>query len=136
MQYTKLVKCMPIDDTNISSFTNKTVLITGATSSCGFHCAKAPSRVNCHLILTARNREKGEEASREIASMNPNSGATVNFLEMDMTSYTSIYTFRTKLQQYSQLDVAIFNAGMYSTDFNICPETELEETLQETNKQN
>ncbi|KNG87774.1 hypothetical protein ANOM_004606 [Aspergillus nomiae NRRL 13137] len=123
-------RCMPIEDTNISSFANKTVLITGATSGCGFHCAKALSRVNCHLILTARNREKGEAASREIASMNPSSGATVDFLEMDMTSYTSIYTFRTKLQQYSQLDVAILNAGMYSTDFNLCPETELEETLQ------
>ncbi|KAE8385185.1 NAD(P)-binding protein [Aspergillus alliaceus] len=125
-------KCTPTEEIDVTGFENKTILITGVTSGCGLRCAKAFARVACHLIVTARNREKGEDAVRQIIdSLEPSlCTAKVDLLELEMTSERSISAFKYKLSKYASLDVAILNAGVYQPEFTICPETGQEETVQ------
>ncbi|KAB8233907.1 NAD(P)-binding protein [Aspergillus alliaceus] len=125
-------KCTPTEEIDVTGFENKTILITGVTSGCGLRCAKAFARVACHLIVTARNREKGEDAVRQIIdSLEPSPcAAKVDLLELEMASERSISAFKYKLSKYASLDVAILNAGVYQPEFTICPETGQEETIQ------
>jgi short-subunit dehydrogenase len=125
-------KCIPTADIDLSCFANKTILITGVTSGCGLRCAKAFARIGCRLILTARDRSKGEAAVRKISEEPGTISPTTRFviLELDMTAPTSICDFKAKLEKEEYLDIAILNAGVYRTDCATCPETQMEETIQ------
>ncbi|KAL2868178.1 uncharacterized protein BJX67DRAFT_351254 [Aspergillus lucknowensis] len=126
-------KCPPIAGIDLSSFAGKTILITGATGGCGLECAKAFARVGCRLILTARGREKAGAVVNEIeAAAASGEGQTrVDVLELDMASYESIRAFKERLERECQsLDLAVLNAGVYSTGFSKCPETDVEEVTQ------
>ena len=47
---------------NIPSQQGKTFLITGANSGLGFEATKVLSKKEAHIIMTARNLQKGNEA--------------------------------------------------------------------------
>ena len=47
---------------NIPSQQGKTFLITGANSGLGFEATKVLSKKGAHIIMTARNLQKGNEA--------------------------------------------------------------------------
>ena len=92
----------------------KTCLITGANSGIGKQAAIQLAQSGFHVILGARNRERGETALSEIKGK---SGSTnVELIEMDMASRKSIIEASKQLiQQLDHLDVLIHNAA----DFDI-----------------
>ncbi|WDF55598.1 oxidoreductase [Mucilaginibacter sp. KACC 22063] len=100
-------------EANISSQESKTVLITGANSGLGLQAAMVLSAKGAHVIMTARNIEKGQEAIAGIKRKFPN--AKIELMHMDLADFDSIRKFSVEFHhQYSQLDILINNAGIMS----------------------
>ncbi|KAL4949623.1 hypothetical protein BDW69DRAFT_188139 [Aspergillus filifer] len=120
-----------ISSIDLSLFTGKTILITGATGGCGFECAKALARVGCRLVLTARSKEKRDVLKREIESGEGVSKMTsVDVLVLDMGDYGSIRGFGEELKTgHGFFDAVVLNAGVYCAEFGRCS-TGMEETTQ------
>lgn len=89
----------------------KTVLITGGTSGIGQQTAIGLAKLGARVVVTGRNRQRGEEAIREIkqASHNPD----VDLLIADMASQQSIHNLADEvLACYDHVDVLVNNVGM------------------------
>lgn len=95
----------------VDSMKEKTILITGASSGIGKATALKLAKLGAHIILMARNQERGKAAVNEIKndSMNPN----IDLAICDLGSFSSIRAFSEQFhQKYDRLDVLINNAGL------------------------
>ena len=89
--------------------TKKIALITGANKGLGFEMARQLAQAGIKVILTARDKQKGEEATSTLL----NDGLDVHFLQLDVTNTTQIENVNKYLSTtYGKLDILINNAGM------------------------
>jgi short-subunit dehydrogenase len=90
-------------------FVNKVVLITGASSGIGEALALELSHAGCHLVLTARRKEK----LQEIASLCEERGASSTLvIAADVGNKGECYSLIEKtITKYDRLDILINNAG-------------------------
>ena len=96
---------------NIPSQQGKTFLITGANSGLGFEATKVLSKKGAHIIMTARNLQKGNEALEAIKKENPN--AKLDLMQLDLADFYSIRNFSNEFHsKYSKLDVLVNNTGV------------------------
>jgi NAD(P)-dependent dehydrogenase (short-subunit alcohol dehydrogenase family) len=96
---------------NIPSQQGKTFLITGANSGLGFEATKVLSKKGAHIVMTARNLQKGNEALEAIKKENPN--AKLDLMQLDLADLHSIRNFSDEFHsKYSKLDVLVNNAGV------------------------
>lgn len=96
---------------NIPSQHGKTILITGANSGLGFQATKVLSNKGAHIIMTARNLQKGKEALEAIKKESPN--AKLDLMQLDLADFHSIRKFSEEFHsKYSKLDVLVNNAGV------------------------
>lgn len=96
---------------NASLMQGKTVLVTGATSGIGQETAIGLAKMGAQVIITGRNRQRGEAAVSEIkqASGNPK----VDLMIADMTSQADIECLADDvIARYPRLDVLVNNVGM------------------------
>ena len=90
-------------------FTNKTVLITGASRGIGAESARAFAAKGANVALLARGKDAIEALSAEI-------GATAIALPCDVASYTDVAAaVQTSVDTFGGLDVLINNAGVLKT---------------------
>ena len=93
------------------SLKGKTALVTGGNIGLGFETVKALASKGAHVLLAARNEEKGKAAVAEIQRLVPN--AHVELLRLDLASQRSIRTAAGEVgNKFSQLDFLINNAGI------------------------
>lgn len=91
--------------------TDRSFLITGASSGIGVETAKALFTTGSTLYLTARNLDKAKKALGEIAS-----SRRVHLLELDLESLASVRACASQiLSQTNTLDAFIANAGVMAT---------------------
>ncbi len=91
--------------------TDRSFLITGASSGIGVETAEALFTTGATLYLTARNLDKAKKALGELAS-----SPRVHLLELDLESLASVRACATQLlSQTKTLDVFIANAGVMAT---------------------
>lgn len=96
---------------NIPPQNGKTILITGANSGLGFEATKVLSKKEAHIIMTARNLQKGNEALEAIKKENPS--AKLHLMQLDLADFNSIREFSDEFHsKYSKLDVLVNNAGV------------------------
>ena len=92
----------------------KNVIITGANSGLGFETAKkiAAFSEDFRLILACRNKEKGEEAKKEIIEKTENQNVTV--MELDTASLSSVRNFceEWKKRDFGNIYALLCNAGI------------------------
>jgi NAD(P)-dependent dehydrogenase (short-subunit alcohol dehydrogenase family) len=122
-----------IRNLDLSAHAGQTILITGATSGCGLETSLALGCMGCQLILTSRTRDRGELVKQQILEEAKVAGVitTVDIVLLDLRDLQSIRCIRKLVEQkVSHLDVVILNAGVYTTSFQICPESGWEETIQ------
>ncbi|KAJ5689635.1 hypothetical protein N7462_004027 [Penicillium macrosclerotiorum] len=127
------VRSPSIHTLDLTEYAGKFILITGATQGCGLECARALGRVGCHLILTARDLQRGENIKQQIETeaKDLNVATVVDIIELDLKSLKSVNALPRRLEKIiSHLDIAILNAGAYQTKFHICQETGWEEIFQ------
>jgi NAD(P)-dependent dehydrogenase (short-subunit alcohol dehydrogenase family) len=93
------------------SLKGKTALVTGGNIGLGFETVKALASKGAHVLLAARNEEKGNAAIAEIQKLVPN--AHVELLRLDLASQRSIRAAASEVgNKFSQLDLLIINAGI------------------------
>ena len=103
------------------SLKGKTALVTGGNIGLGFETVKALASKGAHVLLAARNEEKGRSAVTEVQKLVPN--AQVELLHLDLASQSSIRAAAAEVsERFSQLDLLINNAGIMAM-----PETKTED---------
>jgi short-subunit dehydrogenase len=103
-------------------FTNKTILLTGASSGIGKAIAEALSNYNSKLILLSRRIDLLSSLKEKLK----NSKAEIHIVQCDVSNKIEVKTvFQGILKQHSSIDLAILNAGFghsvkledYNSDF-------------------
>lgn len=88
----------------------KIALITGANSGLGKATAIGLAKRGYHIVMVARNRERGESARQDIIEASQNS--SVDLMFADLSSQKDIHVLATHYrQQYQRLDLLVNNAG-------------------------
>ncbi|MBL1214624.1 MAG: SDR family NAD(P)-dependent oxidoreductase [Ignavibacteriae bacterium] len=87
----------------------KTALITGANKGIGFEVCRQLGEKNFHIILTARNKERGLTAVDKLKENDINA----EFILMDVSNEESVSNAFNKFKELNlKLDVLINNAGI------------------------
>ncbi len=87
-------------------------LVTGANAGMGKVIATELARQGASVVMVSRDRHRGEEAMREIASATGN--ASLDLLVADLSSQQEIRRLANEFQQrYSSLHVLVNNAGSH-----------------------
>ena len=90
----------------------RSVLVTGGNQGIGYAlCKQLATKHNCHVYLTARNADRGNEAVSNIRKL----GGSADFIQLDVSSESSIQTAaslaREKLSDKSLYGI-VNNAGI------------------------
>ena len=89
-----------------SHFKDKVIWITGASSGIGRALAISLSKIDCHLFISARSKEKLEETASQCTNKN------IVVLEGDLKSKkTNQEIIQNINKEFGHLDIAILNAG-------------------------
>jgi NAD(P)-dependent dehydrogenase (short-subunit alcohol dehydrogenase family) len=105
--------------------TEKIALVTGANKGIGLEIVRQLAKAGFQVFLTARDRQRGEEASKTLQQ----DGLSVEFLQLDVADETSIDKLAKELpSQIEHLDVLVNNAGIY-LDASNASVLEVEPTL-------
>lgn len=115
-----------------NSFAGQTVLITGATAGLGLTAAKQFASLGAaEIIITARNKSKGELAKKRIEKASKYGGkgkggkkVVVELLELDMNHYSSCVRFVEELKERvrkkdgkGKIECVVLNAGVINPTF-------------------
>lgn len=99
--------------------TNKTIVLTGATSGIGLSSAHRLATAGAHLILVVRNLEKGEALKRVLVEKYQ---IDVELVYADFERFETVReAAQTILMRYPLIDILINNAGIHSTKYRTCP---------------
>jgi NAD(P)-dependent dehydrogenase (short-subunit alcohol dehydrogenase family) len=91
---------------------SKIALVTGANRGIGLEACRQLAARGCQVILTARDRGKGERAAQALAP-----AADVAVVELDVTSAASIRRAASEVaDRFGRLDVLINNAAVLVGD--------------------
>ncbi|CUA76864.1 hypothetical protein RSOLAG22IIIB_02341 [Rhizoctonia solani] len=103
-----LLSDMPLPSADLHG---KQAIVTGANSGIGFETAKALARMGAHVVLACRNKDKAENARKEIERAIP--GAEIEVEIMDCASLGSVRQFveRWSERNSTRIDILVNNAG-------------------------
>jgi len=91
-------------------FSNRVVLITGATRGIGKQLAADFEKLGADLILTGTKPE-------QINELNKNTTKNIRYFCVDFSKEDSLCDFIRELQAYEKIDVCINNAGINRIDY-------------------
>ncbi|CAF4956134.1 unnamed protein product, partial [Rotaria sp. Silwood1] len=95
----------------------KVVVITGATSGIGVETARALASINAHVIITARDMNKGAQVVEDIKKTTKNN--QVEVMELDLTSLQSVRNFVKQFQgRKLPINILICNAGIMACPYS------------------
>ena len=98
----------------------KTVLVTGGTAGIGRATALGLVTLGAHLAITGRDRERTEDAAREIRAVG---GGQVDVFVADLSSQTEVRRLAVEvLQTYPRIDVLVNNVGGYWNTRHVTPD--------------
>lgn len=107
----------------MSSFTDKVVIVTGATSGIGKDAAIALAREGAKVVLSGRRETEGEAVVATITA----AGGTAVFFKGDMSKEADIEALvNLTVQRFGRLDMAFNNAGVESAAGGVTEATEAE----------
>ncbi|HKI39163.1 MAG TPA: SDR family NAD(P)-dependent oxidoreductase [Mycobacterium sp.] len=99
------------DDTRPGALNGRTALVTGANRGIGKAIAARLARLGATVLLTVRDREKGEQAREEIIAADPKADVRVEVC--DVSNLAAVRAFAADLNsRVENLDVLIHNAGV------------------------
>jgi NAD(P)-dependent dehydrogenase (short-subunit alcohol dehydrogenase family) len=96
---------------DMPDLTGKIALVTGGNSGLGFFTCLELARKGAHVVLAARNKERGLDALEKIKLKIPS--ADLQFMKLDLANIESIKHFADSfIEEYEKLDILINNAGV------------------------
>lgn len=97
---------------SVSSFNNKCVLITGATSGIGLKSAEIVLYLKAHIIMACRNVQKANSIKENLLKEYPD--AIIDIISLDLSDFSSIDTFVKEIKdRHIDIDVFLNNAGVF-----------------------
>jgi NAD(P)-dependent dehydrogenase (short-subunit alcohol dehydrogenase family) len=94
-----------------TSFDGRTALVTGSTSGIGRATADALAARGAHVIVSGRDRLRGEQAVTALRG----AGAAADFVAADLATPAGVRSLAERaLQITGRVDVLVNNAGIYS----------------------
>ncbi|KAI1873895.1 uncharacterized protein JN550_003164 [Neoarthrinium moseri] len=111
----------------------KIAIVTGASGGIGLEYSRQLLSLGLsRLILAVRNETKGEIARKALTNATDlEPSQSIEVWKLDYASYESIMAFVQRVEGLSpRVDVAILNAGINRSSFNLNPKTGHEEDLQ------
>jgi NAD(P)-dependent dehydrogenase (short-subunit alcohol dehydrogenase family) len=101
---------------DMPDLSGKTVIVTGGNSGIGYEAALQFARKKARTILACRSLDKAGAAAAQIVASNP--GATVEVMELDLSSLASVRSFADAFHQSHQsIDVLVNNAGVMALPY-------------------
>src|SRR5688500_7893193 len=94
---------------DIPDQTGRRAIVTGTNSGLGFHTALELARHGASVVMTARDKVKGDEAVRRVRAEVPD--AHVELGQLDLADLSSVREFASAYGQ-EPLDVLVNNAGV------------------------
>ncbi|MFC0430489.1 oxidoreductase [Kutzneria buriramensis] len=95
---------------DLPDLTGKTALVTGANSGIGFHAVLGLAEHGAHVLLAARNPERGEKAIASVRERLPQ--AKVELVRLDLADLADVEeTAKAVLAAHEHIDLLINNAG-------------------------
>ena len=92
-------------------FSDKLVVITGATSGVGYHTVRKYAAMGAHVLMINRNKDKSETVRREIEA---DFGTPVDYITCDLSVLADIQRAGRYLAGLDKpIDVLIHNAGLH-----------------------
>ncbi|KEF58684.1 uncharacterized protein A1O9_06610 [Exophiala aquamarina CBS 119918] len=106
-----------------TSFSGKTVLITGANVGLGLEAAvKFASLDAARLLLAVRSLSRGEDAKAQICRRANYDASKIHLYELNMSTFASVKDLRDQLSKHEpRIDVAVLNAGVAVPAYNLSP---------------
>src|ERR1035438_2761614 len=87
----------------------KIALVTGANKGIGFEIARQLAASGCSVLLGARNKALGEEATEKLKR----EGGDVRYLAIDLTEPATIDAAAKRIDaDFGRLDILVNNAGI------------------------
>lgn len=101
--------------------TGQTIIITGANTGIGFHCAIQLAKLNANLILGVRGQNRAEKAAALIKQKANNSTGTIVGLHLDLSHLQAVKEFviRAKKHCNNRVDILLNNAGVMTTPYQL-----------------
>jgi NAD(P)-dependent dehydrogenase (short-subunit alcohol dehydrogenase family) len=108
-----------------TSFSSKTIIITGANGGLGAETATHLVRLGAHtVILACRSLTSGQATKSSIETSLKCSPAILEVWPLDLESPISIKSFVERAKALPRLDVVINNAGIHTFEFGVVHGTE------------
>jgi NAD(P)-dependent dehydrogenase (short-subunit alcohol dehydrogenase family) len=108
---------VPADPT--TSFKGLNVIVTGANTGLGYEAAIKFAKLGAdRVILGIRDASKGKATVAAIEKLTGRHNC-LEFWELDMLSYDSVNAFAQRALALNHLDVAVLNAGILNTKFEL-----------------
>jgi len=99
----------------------KVIIITGPTTGIGVETARVLALTKAHIILAARNEQKGRELEKTLKEQTKN--ANIEWLPLDLEDLNSVKKFTELfLSKNLPLHVLLLNAGLQSYTFQKTPQ--------------
>ncbi|EOY24775.1 NAD(P)-binding Rossmann-fold superfamily protein isoform 3 [Theobroma cacao] len=101
--------------------TGLTAIVTGASSGIGVETTRVLALRGVHVVMAVRNVDAGRNVKEAILKELP--GATIDVMELDLSSLASVRKFASEYQSSSlPLNLLINNAGVMATPFMLSHE--------------
>lgn len=95
------------------NFTDKVVVITGATSGIGCETAKQFAKMGAKLFVVGRNEQRGQQLVSDINGLNIKSWGGVSFKQCDVSNADSVRALAGEIsRETDHIDVLFNNAGV------------------------
>ena len=96
---------------DIPDLTGRRALVTGTTSGLGLETAKALAAHGAHVVMTARDPQRGEQAVRRVRDAVPGASGSVELAMLDLADLSSVRALAAA-QAGEPLDLLVNNAGV------------------------
>lgn len=102
-----------------TSFTGKTIIITGANIGLGLEASKHFVRLGAQkVIIAVRSLSKGTAAKAEIDTTTKRTGV-VKVWELNYAKYDSVKAFAARVATLARIDAVILNAGISTQEWEV-----------------
>lgn len=92
----------------LPDLTDRTIIITGATSGLGYAAASELSQFGANLMLVGRDRARTAATAQEL---NQTTGGNVDYVIADMSELASVRAASAELAELPKIDALLHNAG-------------------------
>jgi len=92
----------------LPDLTDRTIIITGATSGLGFAAASELSQFGANLMLVGRDRDRTSATAQKL---NQTTGGNIDYVIADMSELASVRAASEELSELPKIDALLHNAG-------------------------